>query len=86
MHVPDALGVERAVLMVLTCHSMKLFDFGWNGDKVMWSMCCDDRNLAGVSDENGGPLAVENHFSGLYWDIRCCNFCMMESAVLDDVF
>ena len=26
MDVPDALDVERVVLMVLTCHSMKPFD------------------------------------------------------------
>ena len=28
MDAPDALDVDRAVLMVLTCHSMKPFDVG----------------------------------------------------------
>ena len=28
MDVPDALDVERTVLMDLTCHSMKPFDLG----------------------------------------------------------
>ena len=48
-------------------------------------LCFGERNLASVSVEKEGPLSAVNHFGGPYWDISCCNFCMMKTAVLDDV-
>ena len=52
---------------------------------MTWSICCNDRNLASVSEGKGALLSVKNCFGGPYWNISCCNFCMMKSVVLDDV-
>ena len=47
--VPNALTVDTAVFIVLICHWMKPFKLEKCGDKVIWSMCWDDRNFARAS-------------------------------------
>ena len=32
----------------------------------MWSVCWEDRNFVMASEENGGPLSVNNPFGGPY--------------------
>ena len=72
--------------MVFTWHSMNPFDIGYRGYEMMWSMCCEDKSLASVSDEKRGPLSVENLLGGLYWDINSCNILIMAPAVLEDIW
>ena len=52
----------------------------------MWFMYWDARNLWRASEENGGPLSEKNLFVGPYWEIKFCNFLIMDSAVLEDVW
>ena len=59
---------------------MNLFDFGYREDEVIWSMCCEDKTSANVSDEKGGPL-----YADPYWNINSCSFLIMVYAVLEDV-
>ena len=57
--VPAACMVLRAVLMVITCLSMKQLDLRYRGDEVIWLICCFCMNLAKSSDEKGGLLLFE---------------------------
>ena len=50
----------------------------------MWSIYCDARNLWRFFDENGGPLSEKNLFGVPYWEIKFCNFLIMESADLQE--
>ena len=52
----------------------------------MWLMYCDVSNFARASEENGGPLYVNNLFGEPYWEIKFCSFHIMESADLEDVW
>ena len=56
--------------MVFTWHSMNPFGFGYKGDEMICSMCCEHKNIASVSNEKWGPLPVESLLGGLYWDIN----------------
>ena len=63
--------------------SMNLFDFRYRKDEVMWSMCCEDKNLVSVS-ERRESIFVESLLSGPYWVINSCGFLMMVSVFLED--
>ena len=39
--------------------------------------------MARTSEEKGG-LLVDNHFGVPYWEMTCCSFWMMGSAILED--
>ena len=84
--LPEEFAVAKAVLIVLICHSMKPLDLGYRGDEVMWSIYWDARNFLKASEENGGLLSVKNLFGGLYFEIKFCNFLIIDSAVLEDVW
>ena len=44
------------------------------------------RNFWRASEENRGPLSEKNLFGGPYWEIKFCNFLIMDSADLEDVW
>ena len=79
-------GVPAAcvVLRAFTCLSMKPLDLGYRGYNVMWSLYCFGMNLARSSDNKESLLSGKMYLGGLYWEMRSCNFCHMELAVLDE--
>ena len=58
--------VLRAVLIVLTCLSIKPFDLGKWGEDVWCAMQWHVRSSVSSSDANGGPLSVDSDIGGLY--------------------
>ena len=84
--IPEGFAVAKAVLIVLICHSMNPLDLGYRGDEVMGSMYWDARNFWKASEENGGPLSEKNLLGGPYCEIKFCNFLIIDSAVLEDVW
>ena len=67
-------AVLRAVLIVLTCHSIKPLDLGKCGDEVWCVMQWCVRNSASSSEANGGPLSVDSDMGGPYCEMsssRC---------------
>ena len=84
--LPEEFAVAKAVLIVLICHSMKPLDLEYRCDEVMWSMYWDGRKFWKASDENRGPLSEKNLFRGPYCEIKFCNFLIIDSAVLEDVW
>ena len=84
--LPEEFAVAKAVLIVLICLLMKPLDLGYRGDEVMWFIYWDVRNFWKASEENGGPLSEKNLFGGPYCEIKFCNFLIIDSAVLEDVW
>ena len=70
--LPDSCVVLSAVLMVLTCHSIKSLDKGKWGKEVMWSMWLHCRSWESSSDVKGGPLSVWIRLDSPYWEMRSC--------------
>ena len=52
---------------------------------MIWSMHCEERNLARISDKKGGLLLVKSHLGGPYCDIQSCKCFMSISVVLECV-
>ena len=67
-------AVLRAVLIVLTCLSIKPLDLGKCGEDVWCAMQWHVRNSVSSSEANGGPLSVDSDMGGPYCEIsssRC---------------
>ena len=84
--LPEEFAVAKAVLIDLICCSMKLLDLGYRADEVMWSMYWDARNVWKALEENGVPLSEKTFLGGPYCEIKFCNFFVIDSAVLEDVW
>ena len=76
-------AVLNAVLMVLTCLSIKPLDLWKCGKEVWCSMQWCGRNSASSSDANGGPLSVDSDASGPYWEMSSSRCVHRDWALLD---
>ena len=64
----------RAVLIVLTCLSIKPFDHGKWGEDAWCAMQWHVKNSVSSSGVKGGPLSVDSDIGGPYWEMtsrRC---------------
>ena len=76
-------AVLRAVLIVLTCLSIKPFDLGKWGEDVWCAMLWPMRNSASSSDAKGGPLSVDSDIGGPYWEMSSSRHVHIDWADLD---
>ena len=79
----DDWAVVKEVFMVLICLSIKLFDLGYKGDEVIWSMACGDKNCEKGSDEKGGPLSEKKCLVMPNCEKKSCKWLMILSVVLE---